>query len=478
MSNIDEDRQAIITNLQNKAKEILELKQKHRHHRPIVIEFSGSPKSGKTTCISSLALFLKRNEFKVEVIQERASICPVTDKKDPMFNIWTACTSITAMISQLEQKAGTCDVIILDRGIFDALCWFEWQFTIQALSSSHKKIIDDFLCIDLIVNRVDIVFAFTVTPEKSIEREYAHLLTDKPGSIMRISVLGDYLAAIEHTIETKAMLFHHDCIKEIDTTSMNQDMVGKEVTEQTLEILKNMLMERIGYISPSNDFYACMTEKRVIHCEKDSVDQMLGELKFGLRSEVEENKSVIQPVPILVLTDKTKKMVLVVKKKKEAVSDDSPEKDKLLLYVGGHSRYEDCTEKTADNILAICRYTLQREVKEEIGISLSFDEIEPFLIYTPDSPKSKKHLAVCFVVERDDIEELKLSIDSEELVLNRGTSKSGSFQCIDSLIRGNGELNSFEPWSIEICIHMLKPSTQLKLGDDTRDHQISLFDID
>ena len=402
----------------------------------------------------------------MEVVQERASICPVADKKSPMFNIWTACTSITGMISQLEQKVITCDVIILDRGIFDAFCWFEWLSTKKALSSFQKNIIANFLSIDLIVNRIDIVFAFTVTPEKSIERKYANLLTDKPGTIMSKVTLGEYLKAIQRTINTKAMLFHRDCIKEINTTSMNQDAVGKEVTEQTLEILKNMLMERIGYISPTNEFYTRLAEQRVIHCEKDSVDQMLGRLNFGLRSDVEENDSVIQPVPILVLTDKTRKMVLVVKKKKEAVSDDSPEKDKTLLYVGGHSRNEDCTEKTADDILAICRYTLQREVKEEIGISLSFDEIDPFLIYTPDSPKSKKHLAVCFVIERDDIDELKLRIDSEELVLNRGTSKSGSFQCIDSLVRGNGESKSFEPWSVEICKHVLNPSIQLKLDFD------------
>ena len=310
MTNINENRKVVIANLQKKAKETLELKQKHRQRRPIVIEFSGSPKSGKTTCINSLELFLKRNGFRVEVVQERASVCPVADKKSPMFNIWTACTSITGMISQLEQKVITCDVIILDRGVFDAFCWFEWLSTKKALSNSQKNIIDDFLSIDLIVNRVDIVFA--------------------------------------------------------------------EVTEQTLEILKNMLMERIGYISPSNEFYTRLTKQRVIHCEKESVDKLLGKLNFGLRSDVEENDSIIQPVPILVLTDTTRKMVLVVKKKKEAVSDDSPEKDKTLLYVGGHSRNEDCTEKTADDILAICRYTLQREVKEEIGISLSFDEIDLF----------------------------------------------------------------------------------------------------
>jgi len=96
-----------------KAKEVLDLKKKHRQKRPIVIEFSGSPKSGKTTIINSLELFLKRNGFRVAVVQERASVCPVADKKSPMFNIWTACTSITGMISHLVVERDDIDELKL-----------------------------------------------------------------------------------------------------------------------------------------------------------------------------------------------------------------------------------------------------------------------------------------------------------------------------------------------------------------------------
>lgn len=71
-------------------------------------------------------------------------------------------------------------------------------------------------------------------------------------------------------------------------------------------------------------------------------------------------------------------------------------------------------------------------MKEENDISITFDDITPTLIYTPDNPKSKRHLAVCFVAERDDLEEIKLRIDPNKLILNRSTSKSGSFQNVDS----------------------------------------------
>lgn len=77
-------RNQMIQELKEKAGKVKLLKETHRKRRPIIIEFSGSPKAGKTSCINSLRQFLKRNGFEVEVIQERASICPVSDKQSPM----------------------------------------------------------------------------------------------------------------------------------------------------------------------------------------------------------------------------------------------------------------------------------------------------------------------------------------------------------------------------------------------------------
>ena len=115
------ERKAVIKELQNLAESVLNLKTEHRQKRPIVIEFSGSPKAGKTSCINSLELFLKRNGFTVQVVQERASVCPVSDKQSPMFNMWTSCASLTGLIGTLENKTSQPDVLILDRGVFDSL---------------------------------------------------------------------------------------------------------------------------------------------------------------------------------------------------------------------------------------------------------------------------------------------------------------------------------------------------------------------
>lgn len=434
------ERQEVIKMLQDLAKEVLLLKESHRQKRPIVIEFSGSPKSGKTSCINSLELFLKRNGFRVEIIQERASVCPVADKRSPMFNIWTACTSIAGMIGALEKKDNLCDVIILDRGVFDACCWFEWLNSKRMFENEQKSVVEQFLLMDSLVNRIDIVFAFQATAEVSIQREYANLLTDKPGSIMNKTVLEKYLLAVKNTIINKQSYFHK--IFSIDTTDKNQDEVGKEVTEHTLKTLKDTLMERIGYFDSTNELSEFLLKNQTI--EFKEFVKKIPIIQFNLRALVESDLNKLQPIPIAVITNIEKDMALLVKKTSKATSNDSPERNKSLLYIGGHSRIEDSTAVNANDLLSICKYTLRREIKEEIGISLALDGIEPFVIYTPNTQKSKQHVAICFIIQID-IAAIKLRLDSEELITTKGKSKSGRFYSIQDIVKS--EVDNMESWS-------------------------------
>ena len=102
-----------------------------------------------------------------------------------------------------------------------------------------------------------------------------------------------------------------------------------------------------------------------------------------------------------------------------------------MPYIGGHTRQEDVSPEGNESFLEICKSTLKREIKEEIGISVSLDEKLPNLFYTPNSEKSKKHLAICFSVTVD--KDTKLTLDANELVQKKGSSKSGRFLSADEL---------------------------------------------
>lgn len=442
-------KEEMIAQLEFLAEEVKKLKALSENHRnrTIVIEFSGSPKSGKTSCINSLAIFLKRNGFTVHVVEERASVCPVSDKHSPMFNIWTSCMSLANMIGTLEDKGKTIDVLILDRGIFDALCWFQWLSDTGRMEEKLKKSAESFLLQKSFVQNINLVFALEATPDISIKREFANLLTTKTGSIMNIEVLGEYREAIHKTIELHQSDFHR--VEQLDTSpeEMDQDNVGRIVTETTLKVLRDQFMEKIGYIRKSEKLSELLSQDSLFnYTDLDKLFQS-SPINFDLRNIVEENDDYLQILPIAVVTN-DRNEVLVVKKKDNACSVDSPEKGKLLLWVGGHMRASDRINEN-EYFLDVCKSTLKRELKEELGISKSFDGITPSIIYTPNNPKSSKHLAVCFQIEIDNTAKLKL--DPYELVQHKGPTQSGEFLTIDDLKKL--KIADLEDWSINILEH-------------------------
>lgn len=353
--------------------------------------------------------------------------------------------SLANMIGTYENKKNSVDVLILDRGIFDALCWFEWLSRNRKMERDLKQRAEEFLLYKDFVQKINIVFVFKASPEVSIHREFANLLTSKMGTIMNLTVLKDYLTSIDITKNKYENAFHD--VIEIDTSIKDQDSVGKEVTEKTLKSLREQLMEKIGYFVKTEKIKEVLSTND--NFDYDDVKTLFpsDKIKFGLRNDVEKNDEFLQIVPIAVITNENGE-VLVAKKKNTSRSDDSPEKDKPLLYFGGHTRSSDVTgitkrTRSYDEFLEICKSTLKRELDEELGSVFALDDKVPTIIYTRSHPKSSRHLAICFTVKIKKTD--KLVLDSYELVQHKGTSKSGGFFQAKDLVN-----EDLEDWSILI----------------------------
>lgn len=212
-------------------------------------------------------------------------------------------------------------------------------------------------------------------------------------------------------------------------------------------------MEKIGFVESS---YLKLASGINYYPE---ISQGLQNIQYGLRDSVEQRDNYIQPIAIAVVLSKSGDKILCVKKTEKSTKSDSPESGQTLLYVGGHMRKED-ESRECHNFLDVLRNTLQREILEELGISLVISKEEiPFVIYTPDNEKSKKHLAIGWKVYID--EETKLRLDSYELVQKKGKSKSGTFVSFDNVTDSDIKLES---WSRTILLDILSD----KLTDTQR----------
>ena len=443
MEKISDGKSKIIEELEKLVQQVLELKSSRTQRRPLFIEFCGSPKSGKSTTINSLSMFFRRNGLKTAVLTERAGVCPIQNKTHPNFNIWTLCSVIADMLEKMEHGKEKIDIIIADRGIFDALCWFNWLNTNPSdknpyLSNENFKELTTFINSDIWKRNIDLIYVFIVDPKTSIKREYSALLTEKRGSIMREDVLKTYNTSVEQVI-TKYSQYYRQ-VEQIKTDkeglSGNPNKVNYMVTKSVLQNLIELMDEKIGYIPME-----VLQDKNLLSSLKET------KLLFGNRSEVEKDSKAVQPIPIAVITNKSRDKLLVVKKNAKKTDKSSPEKDKLLGYIGGHVRYED---NVKDDFFKTIQNALHREIQEEINESISICATEPILIYADDNERSRQHLAICYIVEMD-LDNKQFKITSDELTMKSGTSKSGKVMTPHELVS-----ETLEKWTIEILDKVFK----------------------
>lgn len=431
-----------IAKLEEMAAAILKIKQENRPKRPIVIEFCGTPKSGKTTSILSLNTFLKRNNFKTRVISERASVCPISDKYNPNFNFWNMFRSASELIEWYHERSKKVDVIICDRGYFDCLCWFKWFESNKHISTQELQSIVNFTTMKYFSASLDLIFALKASPETALSREYVNLLTTKHGSIMNAQVIQEYNNCLEVSIQDYESQFRY--IDMLETDNVSQLDLNFEVTSKVLEKLHEMLNEKIAYFSVK-DLSA------VFHNKFMKPTNEFNELKVDYleRSAIEQDSEKVQLVSVAAIIDRSTNKIFCVKKKQENVNDSSPERAKTLLYVGGHVRKEDFYRRDIDHI-ELAKFALIRELNEEIGVSSEVETKNAFLIWDRDNPRSKKHLCVVFPYYVDSNHfTARISAEFES------SKKSGQF--VDPLTINP---DNVEAWSREILERLLNINTQ------------------
>lgn len=161
-------------------------------------------------------------------------------------------------------------------------------------------------------------------------------------------------------------------------------------------------------------------------------------VKYGYRPALEERDDVIQPICAGVILTQDHQ-VLIVNKSKASTGKNSPEKNKTLLYIGGHL---DVSDDAQSNLQTFVQ-GMKRELLEETGLEIKDSNIfKPILTYTPISEKSARHLGIIFPVI------IPKAFDTNF------TDGKCKFVDIDSLKL----INNFESWSeiiLQEIIHKL-----------------------
>ena len=215
---------------------------------PYVIEFTGTPRTGKTTLISNLYDFFKKKEFKVEILEEfttskkyKKEIYPLLkDKYKKVVN-----TEIPKyVLKQLEEAIDNKpDIIIVDRSLFDRLIWVDRLYQKNGMTDSeysdYKK-----LYIPLIKNKIDIIIATYTDSLTALKRDYNANLSLENRSFLNETNVNEYNKAL---LNMKALADDENInIHLFDTTNKSQRDISFEVIEEVLKDMKEKYLVRVN----------------------------------------------------------------------------------------------------------------------------------------------------------------------------------------------------------------------------------------
>lgn len=226
--------EAQLNELQDEARSLLETL---RLDRPLFVEFAGTPKSGKSTCIDTVNHFFRRCGYKVLAPTEGASKRTPYYLKDDLvaFNAWSATYALTHI---LEGRYGSDEyqLVFMDRGLFDALAWFQLLQEHRQIRPEDRDAIQNFLLVAHWRSLVDMVFLFRTDPSTSLAREHRDKLIAEPGRAMNPDFLEDLNKAYQVISDKYAAQF--GSLTTVDTRD-NGDRTTPQST--AFEVAKKIL---------------------------------------------------------------------------------------------------------------------------------------------------------------------------------------------------------------------------------------------
>lgn len=213
--------------------------RKARLHRPFMIEFYGTPKSGKSTMKEMLKHFFTRNGYAVSAPTEGAEVIEWRPRVEPDYNLRTAEYALGVARDRCFSKDK--HIVIFDRAVFDGIVRMEYYRDAGTISAEeHAALEGYYLLPHNRKNLFDLHVCLVAEPATSIQRELAKALTKKDGETMNPKTLQKLLDAHQRVWDRlgcatdPSMLWH-------DSTRETEEETAASILSSTLDAFERRL---------------------------------------------------------------------------------------------------------------------------------------------------------------------------------------------------------------------------------------------
>lgn len=208
--------------------------------RPFFLEFTGSPSAGKTTVITELDKFLRRQGFRVLRPQEGAEVIRHIERTTPLYNIRTGLYALQLLI---DLRAGHLyDVVIFDRCVFDAYCWMLYWLEKNKLTKEEVVLIQTFFLSRFWIDSIDVAYFFICDVEVAMEREQRVALSEKLGETTNPKTVARLVKRYQEAFTV--LKKDYPQLRILDTTLLSERTMIKKVAQNVLNILEKKASSR------------------------------------------------------------------------------------------------------------------------------------------------------------------------------------------------------------------------------------------
>ena len=208
--------------------------------KPFVIEFSGTPRTGKTTTINNLYDFFKKGGFDIEVIEEFTTSKYYKEYlKDKLKGMSLGDSNIAILEKVYKQLQDALnlnkDIILIDRTINDRQIWnYRRYITGDMPGEQYFEARDKYK--EISKELIDFLLITYADPLTSLKRDYLSSLALEERSFLNEKNIDDYNRCLYDLQE----LFSHsvDSFYLLDTTNMDINDVASNAAFNILPVMR------------------------------------------------------------------------------------------------------------------------------------------------------------------------------------------------------------------------------------------------
>jgi thymidylate kinase len=205
--------------------------------RPFFVEVTGPPSSGKTTTITELDKFFRRQGFRVLRPQEGAEVIRHIERTTPLYNIRTGLYALSLLIDIAHGHQ--YDLVIFDRCIFDANCWMIYWEEKGMLTKAEKLIAQQFFLSRFWADTIDIAYFMICDPDIAMKRELRIALSEKLGETTNpktVATLRERYVNAYHALSPTCPQ-----LRLVDTSHLEEGPMVEQIANYTLDMFEQKI---------------------------------------------------------------------------------------------------------------------------------------------------------------------------------------------------------------------------------------------